>query len=171
MIHRSFKKIRIKTGGSSTKLGSIVIQEKLERKSKLASFVKNELCLKGITRAKEELEEIETWLVETCAEKNANLIKLHMKSMEKKEGQFCQLKLWKLKNKICPPKQDPPMGNRDESGSFISAPNLLKSLYLRTYSKRLEHRPMKEELMDILFLKEELWSLRLEEMKGKKTLQ
>ena len=46
---------------------------------------------------------------------------------------------------------------------------MIKNLYLRTYSKRLEHRKMKEDLMDIFFLKEELWSCWLEEMKKKKT--
>ena len=102
-------------------MGNIEIQRKLERKTKLVSFVKNKLCLKGIARAKKELEDIETWLEDTFAEKNANLINLHVSSIEGEDGKFSQLKLWKLKNKICPPKLDPPMGKRDESGAFITA--------------------------------------------------
>ena len=61
------------------------------------------------------------------------------------------------------------MGKKDETGMLVTAPNLLKQLYLRTYQKRLEQRPMKPELVDIFFLKEELWSRRLEELRIKKT--
>ena len=90
--------------------------------------------------------------------------------MENEEGNFNQLKLWKLKSKVCPLKTDPPMGKKDEKGTIITAPSLLRNLYQQTYSKRLEHRIMKTELMDIFFLKEELWLWRIEEIKNKKTI-
>ena len=89
--------------------------------------------------------------------------------MENPDGNFCQLNLWKLKKKICPGPCDPPMGKKDENGNLITAPRLLKDLYLRTYQSRLENRLMKEDLQDIFFLKEELWSSRMEELKKKKT--
>ena len=120
-------------------------------------------------RARAELEKVENFLIENCATRNANIIKDHLQSMENLEGNFCQLNLWKLKKKVCPPKIDPPMGKKDETGMLVTAPNLLKQLYLRTYQKRLEQRPMKPELVDIFFLKEELWSRRLEELRIKKT--
>ena len=92
-MHRNFKKIRIKTGGNRTKLGSTEIQERLERKTELMRFIKNNLCIRGKQRALEELEEVEQYLIERSADKNANIIKKHVRSMENEEGNFNQLKL------------------------------------------------------------------------------
>ena len=61
------------------------------------------------------------------------------------------------------------MKTKEVNGVLITAPALLKDLYLRTYQERLKHKEMKGELKDIFFLKEELWSRRLEELKEKKT--
>ena len=89
--------------------------------------------------------------------------------MKTDEGNFSQLKIWKLKQKICPKIPDPPMAKKDENGSLITAPELLKSLYLRTYEKRLENRIMKKELMDVYFLKQELRKSRMVELRSKKS--
>ena len=62
------------------------------------------------------------------------------------------------------------MAKRDENETLITSPELLRSLYLRTYKHRLRNREMKEDLMDIFFLKEELWISRLEELKKVKTV-
>ena len=61
------------------------------------------------------------------------------------------------------------MAKKDENGSLITAPELLKNLYLRTYEERLKNREMKEDLMDVYFLKEELWISRMKELRMKKT--
>ena len=71
-----------------------MIQENLERKTKLKSFIVNKLCEKGLDRARAELEKVENFLVENCATKNAHIIKDHLQSMENLEGNFCQLDLW-----------------------------------------------------------------------------
>ena len=158
------------TGGNKKNQGiNMEIQNMMKRKTILRKFIMNNMCLRGKERAKKELAHVENFLVENCAEKNAAIIKDHLNQMENNEGNFNQLKLWKLKKKICPPKTDPPMGKKDEKGAFITAPNLLKNLYLKTYEKRLENRPMKKNLMDIFFLKEKLWSCRLENLKTKET--
>ena len=70
---------------------------------------------------------------------------------------------------MLPKAADPPIAKRDESGMLVTAPNLLKSLYLRTYQQRLRQREMKPELMDVFFLKKELWESRLEELAKNKT--
>ena len=82
---------------------------------------------------------------------------------------FSHPKTWKLKKKLFPRQCDPPMGKKDEQGRLVTAPNLIKDLYLRTYKKRLNNREMKEELLDLYFLKEELCSSRMEELRSKKT--
>ena len=61
------------------------------------------------------------------------------------------------------------MAKKDENGLLITSPNLLKDLYLRTYKFRLRERTMKPELMDIFWLKTELWESRLEELTSTKT--
>ena len=167
-IHQNFKKIRIKKGGTIQPLGEKTLQEKLQMKTKLKIFLKTNQCKIEEVRAKAELEEVENFLTETCATKNAELIKSHLGEMKSLAGKFCQVNLWRLKKKICPRAIDPPMGKRNEEGMLITAPNLLKDLYLRTYQQRLKHREMKETLMDVYFLKEELWSTRMEELKSKK---
>ena len=61
------------------------------------------------------------------------------------------------------------MAKRDSNGNLITAPNLLKKLYLQTYKDRLRNRAMKSELTDVYFLKSELWEWRLDELEGTKT--
>ena len=56
--------------------------------------------------------------------------------------------------------QDPPMAKRDAGGNLVTAPLPLKKLYIETYKKRLEHRVMKPQHMDIFKLKTLLWELR-----------
>ena len=99
-----------------------------------------------------------------CATRNAATVKEYINSVQL-DGNFSQLKLWKLKQKLCPKTCDPPMAKKDENGTLITAPNTLKSLYVRTYQNRLKNREMKDELMDIYFLKEELWRSRLVELR------
>ena len=115
------------------------------------------------------MEEVEDFLTEKFAKKNVEEIKSQIGNMESIDGKFCQVNLWKLKKRICPKAIDPPMGKRNEDGLLITAPNLLKELYLQTYQKRLRHREMKDSLYDIYFLKEELWSTRMEILRSKKS--
>ena len=96
-----------------------------------------------------------------CGKRNAEKLKEHLDKIETLEGNFSQLGFWKIKQKLCPKAADPPMAKIDENGTLVTAPTLLKNLYLRTYSKRLQHRIMKPELNDIYCLKMELWMSRL----------
>ena len=142
----------------------------MKLKSQLKIFLKNCKCVTEKKSAEKKLDEVERFLVENCAEKNAEIVKQHIKDIETKDGNFSQLKLWKLKQKLCPKVPDPPMAKRDENETLITSPELLRSLYLRTYKHRLRNREMKEDLMDIFFLKEELWISRLKELKKVKTV-
>ena len=58
-----------------------LVQENLQMKVKLKSFIKLNKCKIGEARAKAELEEIEECLIETCALKNAEKIKEHLSEM------------------------------------------------------------------------------------------
>ena len=43
------------------------------------------------------------------------------------------------------------MAKIDESGQIVTSPNLLKTLYLKTYTNRLKHRIMKPDYNDVFF--------------------
>ena len=167
-IHKCFKKVRIRTGKSRS-FGEQSIQDKLKLKSDIKLFMKNNECRIGQRLASKKLEELEEEIVAECATKNAKIVKDHLSTIESLDGQFCQLGLWKLKQKLCPTAVDPPMAKRDEKGNIVTAPETLKRLYLETYKKRLRQRTMKEEYLDIYFLKSELWAWRLREMRTIKT--
>ena len=89
--------------------------------------------------------------------------------IESLEGKFSHQGLWKIKQKLCPAANDPPMAKKDEKGNIITAPEALKHLYLETYRKRLRQREMKSDYMDIYFLKSELLNSRLQYPKRRKT--
>ena len=89
--------------------------------------------------------------------------------METLDGNFSQLGLWKIKQKLCPLISDPPMAKYDNRGNLITTAEALKNLYLETYRNRLKHRKMEEKYMDIYFLKTELWQMRLQSLRKIKT--
>ena len=125
----------------------------MKLKTQLKIFLKNCDCGTEKKKAEDRLEEVEKFLIENCAAKNAEIVKQHINDIQKEDGNFSQLKLWKLKQKLCPKVPDPSMAKRDENGTLITAPEALKSLYLRTYKNRVRNRKMKEDLMDVFFLK------------------
>ena len=93
----------------------------------------------------------------------------HLKEIEIGDGKFSRIGFWKVKKKLFPQVQDSPMAKKNEDGLIITSPNLLKDLYLRTYSHRLRQREMKPEYLDVFCLKMELWESRLDELKQQKS--
>ena len=121
------------------------------------------------TKAEEKLAEIDCALKEKYAAKWAKIIKNETDHIKTLEGKFSQLGFWKLKKKLCPQAMDPPMAKMNEEGILVTAPNLLKDLYLRTYKHRLRQRKMKKEFHEIFFLKTELWKSRMIELTNSKS--
>ena len=103
------------------------------------------------------------------AERNAKLVTEQISQLSSMDGNFYSAGLWKVKNKVLPRPQDPPMAKRDVAGNLITAPLPLKKLYMETYQKRLEHRPIKFEHKDLFELKTLLWGLRYEEVRTVKS--
>ena len=167
-FHKCFKKIRIRTG-SRRMVGNKVIQSKLKEQTKLKDFIAKSQCKLSEEIAKSNLEKIEKDLADETATQNAEKIKEHLQTVESLDGNFSQIGFWKLKQKIWPSSCDPPMAKHDNEGNIITAPQTLKNLYLETYIERLKHREMKPELMDVFFLKSELWLSRLQNLKQKTT--
>ena len=63
---------------------------------------------------------------------------------------------------MCLKKSEPPVAKKNEKGELVTEPNKLKELYENTYKKRLSHRSMKPELLNMYKFKMDLFNLRLE---------
>ena len=70
---------------------------------------------------------------------------------------------------MCSKKPEPPTAKLNEKGELVTESSKLKELYETTYKKRLEHREMKPELMEMYNLKMELFSIRLQVCKNIKS--
>ena len=165
-FHKCFKKIRIRTGNTK-EYGEESIRGKLQTKLLLKKFLFNSSCKVARKAAEERLKELEDSVAEATAAKNAHIVKEHIENMETDDGNFSNLGFWKLKRKLFPIAEDPPMAKHDKEGNIITAPEGIKNLYIDTYKERLRNRIMKPELMDIFFLKSELWDYRNIELKEK----
>ena len=162
-FHTCFKKIRI-TPGIKSKYGQKSLQDLLKQKMEQKQLLLN--CKDESERliVSEKLEQTEILLSENFALKSAEIIKEQVNEMRLDEGKFSNNGFWKIKQKFSPTALDPPMAKKDENGLLVTSPNLLKDLYLRTYKHRLRQRTMQPDLMDIFYLKEELWQSRMEEL-------
>ena len=167
-IFKSFKRIRI-TVGNKTKQGENILQEMLKNKKELKIVALNAKSDHIKTKAEEKIAEIDDALREKYAAKWAEIIKNESKHIKTLEGKFSQIGFWKLKKKLCPQVMDPPMAKINEDGILVTAPNLLRDLYLRTYKHRLRQRQMKIEYYDMFFLKTELWNSRMIELTNAKS--
>ena len=169
IFHKCFQKVRIRSGNNKI-FGDQSLQDKIKLKKLLKIFLLNNIeCNSARTLAQEKLNDIEESLEEETATVNANTVKEHIESMETVDGNFSNLGFWKLKRKLIPFFEEPVMAKKDKYGNIITAPEALKKLYVETYTERLRNRDMSPELMNIYFLKKELWECRNEEMKYKKT--
>ena len=167
-FYRCFKKVRIRSGNDRLH-GENNIQLKMKQKSNLKLFIKNNKCKIAEIIATNKLSEIEDEIVEETASKNAEIVREHLESLETVDCNFSRLGMWRLKQKLCPITEDPPMAKHDETGNIITAQEPLKQLYIETYKNRLRNRKMKDEYKDIFMLKSELCLSRMEHLKHVKS--
>jgi hypothetical protein len=106
----------------------------IEKKTNLSFSLSSVKCklVKMITE--NALQQIEDDISSKTAESNAQTVKKYVQYMDSSYGNFSELGMWKLKNQLCPTSIDPPMAKQDKSGTLVSAPNLIRSLYLDTYT-------------------------------------
>ena len=166
MLHKCFKKIRIKPGGQKNE-----IQDLIEQKTKHSLSLQTVQCKLGRQITENEIQKIEDEISSKCANRNSKIVKEYVQHLDAVSGNFSQLGMWKLKNKLCPTQADPPMAKKDKFGSLITAPNLLRQLYLDTYTDRLRNREIRPELSELYNLKCELWNLRFEALKSNQSRQ
>ena len=166
-LHKSFKKIRIKDGGNLSSLQTDTVQDLIAYKTKLSLSLQTVGCKLGRLITESEIIRIEDDISTVFSDRNAKLVEEYIEHLDSASGNFSQLGMWKLRNKLCQAQYDPPMAKRDKSGTLITAPSLLKKLYQDTYTDRLRNREMLPELTDLYEMKSELWKLQTEVLKLK----
>ena len=156
-IQKCFRKVRIRTVERETEVGAL-----LKEKSKLQIFMITSTCEKSMKTAQKKIYELEKKISDLSSSRNVKIVEDYVKTLEC-NGKFSQTGMWKLRKKLHPGQQlDPPMAKKDAKGNVITAPHLLRKLYLDTYTDRLRHRDMKKEFENVHQLKTELWNRRLE---------
>ena len=119
--------------------------------------------------SKKELEELEKMIDEKYAERNYNKIKEEISKIKVDEGGINSGSLWKLKKKVSPRCRDPPTAMMDSSGNLLTSQGAIDKVALESYEKRLQNRPIKDDLINLQKEKEELCQLRLKAARTKKT--
>ena len=109
----------------------------------------------------DKIEEVETVIAESSAEKYAEIIMEHFRDLSGEDGELLVTKMWSLKKKLFHQNAEVPMAMKDKAGNLISGKNSLKSLYQTTYEERLAHKPIEEGWEDIQTLKENLFEERI----------
>ena len=117
----------------------------------------------------QHIENLETKISEKVSDSNAKKATEYLGELNYLNGKFNQSGLWKLRNKLCPKPQDPPMAKKDSAGNLVTGSEQLKRLYADTYEHRLRHRKIAAKYSDMLRLKSELWARRLQYIKAKVT--
>ena len=118
----------------------------------------------------ENLISLEKMIAEACEEINRSKVIENFKDIDGGDDNLSHQGVWKAKQKYFPKiKPNLPVGKKNLKKQMITNPEELKQLYLDTFKYRLRQRPVKPGFENILDLQEELFKLRLESAKKKKT--
>ena len=166
-MHKCFKKVRCRLKKKNTT--ETMKQKHMKLRKDLLLYVKSTKCKLSKTIANSKLTEVENNLANLTAEMHSDTIKKHIKEVENNAGNFCQLKLWKLKSKIFGQTEETPTAKKDEEGNMITSSAALKKLYSEEYAKRLSQRKMNPEFEDVGKLKQKLWEVRMKTLNERKT--
>ena len=113
---------------------------------------------------------IDEQIANSIIERNRKLIVDQISEMSDMTCSFSRVKMWKVKQKVCPKIQTAyPVAKVDSSGNLVSNRTELKTLYSDTYKDRLKHRSIKKNCTQLKQLKENLFSLRIKTAKLRKT--
>ena len=109
-------------------------------------------------------------LASIIQEQNLETVKDTLGVLDGTNGTVNHKGLWKLKKKVDPKvKTSLPIGKKNTEGRIVTNPDELKELYLQTFIHRLRERPIKKGYEGIHEIKDELFKLKLEAARLKKT--
>ena len=164
ILHRSFKKVRLGTKKQNNEDAVTVLKEKIKLKNEIDAIekdAKNPENIKKKHALRDKIDEIDQYLANENANKQAKIIFEHFEELTGEDGDFCSMKMWNLKKKLYNKTQEVPMAMQDEAGNVISNKTSLKKLYMKTYQNRLSHKPIQEGWKDFQNLKESLFRNRI----------
>ena len=161
VLHKCFKKIRIVKKKDKTNADKILL-ERVKLKKEIKSC---DVDAKMKEKIEERIKQIEETIGEEVTVENHKVIVDNLKQL----GDGYNLNgsgrrnLWSLFKKRFPKSsQTVPVAKKDSQGNLVTNHMQLKRLYLKTYTDRMQNRPMKEDLEDLKNLKDDLFKLRLE---------
>ena len=161
VLHKCFTKIRIKSGVKKDEISDLI-----QRKTEMSVSLPAVQCKLAREIISSQIQKTEDDISRLSSSRNAAIVRDYVKNLDSESENFSQLGLWKLKQELWQTQVDPPTAKRDANGTLITSPNLLKKLYLDTYTDRLRNRDMKTDLLDLFSLKSELWESRIEELRA-----
>ena len=132
-FHQCFTQIRIR---NKNKVHEDELNKKIlilmRDQSKLKIELMSAQCNLAKTIIKQKLDELEESIAILVSDKNAEKVSSQISELNTSGGGFSQIGMWRVKNKLFPRPNDPPMAKRDTHGNIITAPSQLKSLYVET---------------------------------------
>ena len=142
--------------------------------TKLRQLLDRRNNLKKKEKLDEEDDELISFLEEKiadeCEDENRKKIMENFNDLDGNNGNLNHQCVWNAKKKYFPKiKPTLPVGKKNLSNQIITNPEELKELYIDTFQHRLRHRPVKPGYEELLMKQEELFKLRLELAKLKKT--
>ena len=172
ILYKCFKKVRII---SNKKQEEKSLKKELFERVSLQKELKSGTCDEDIrNRIKNRIIEIEDGIENKIGHGNIKEMVQILRELGGNEtglGPNGRNKMWKILKEKFPTRasQDVPIGKKDKSGNVITNHEGLKHLYLQTFTHRLRNRPIKHEFLDLKQMKMELFDLRLELSKYKKS--
>ena len=94
-------------------------------------------CKLGKVISKSVFNSIENEIQEIVSEMNTKKIKEILNHVTRPDGEFNQMKFWKIKKSLFPDVDNPLTAKRNDAGNLIKGTSFLLSLYRNTYSYRL----------------------------------
>ena len=167
-FHQSFKKVRVKDGRKTmlTDLDKKMDEWNIVKKKNKVAKNSGE----SNPETEQEEENLEQEIATTIDDLNLKVVKETLGVLHDGSGLMNRRGLWNLKKKVNPKvKPTLPMGKKNLQGQIITNPKELKDLYLQTFLHRLRNRPIKKGYEGIIDLQNELFKIRIESAKLKKT--
>ena len=125
---------------------------------------------KSDQKSKDQLKEIENEMAEKYAKEYIDKIKERTGNVDCEDGGMNTGSLWNLKKELFPQSRDPPTAMIDpKSGNLLTDDEKIKDAAVLTYTKRLENRPIKDNLKHIKNAKEALCEKLIKVAQANKT--
>ena len=155
ILHKCFKKIRIKNSSKSKKqieISNLIEQQKI-------------LKFKTDQTSKTKLKNVEEELIEKMSDDLYKIVKEEVKKINTENGGFNSGHLWQLKKKLSGKQSNPPSAVLDQQGNLSTTNDQIKEATLNHFKKVLENRPIKEGLEKHKEEREKLCEQRIEKAK------